>query len=97
MTVKARFRYTGYTAGQISRAKTNNPADGVGVVEIRSMFFNPVYVSPSAPADHPNRAFWEASPSGKIELGTVNPQAWSQFEMGKVYDLTFEEAPPEAQ
>ena len=40
-----------------------------------------------------NKKFWRYTPSGKIELGTVNQEAVNQFELRKEYYVTFEEAP----
>ncbi len=51
--------------------------------------FNPVYSSDPA---HENKKFWDATPSGKIELGMVNQKAVDQFELGKEYYVTFQEA-----
>ena len=36
-----------------------------------------------------NKAFFEASPSGSIELGTVNEEAAKVFELGKEYYIDF--------
>lgn len=46
----------------------------------------PVY---SDDPDHPNRAFWEATPNGKIEMQINNPSALEQFEVGKEYYVDF--------
>lgn len=60
-----------------------------------------VVMSPVYHADedgHPNRAFWEASPSGSFEIRIDGDAgATGQFEPGVVYDLDITEAPPEAQ
>ena len=61
-------------------------------VEMRTLILNPVY-SPDVNSE--NRKFWDASPAGELRLGTVNPEAWSQFELGKGYYLDFTEAPAE--
>jgi hypothetical protein len=36
-----------------------------------------------------DRRFWQATPSGKLELGCVNQEAASFFELGKSYYLDF--------
>lgn len=36
-----------------------------------------------------NHKFWHASPSGILKLGTINPEAAAQFELGKEYYLDF--------
>ena len=43
-----------------------------------------------------NKKFWRYTPSGKIELGTVNQDAVDQFELRKEYYVTFTEATPNA-
>lgn len=40
-----------------------------------------------------NGRFTKATPSGKIEMRVDNPEAAVQFEPGKSYYVTFEEAP----
>jgi len=39
-----------------------------------------------------NKLFWEATPSGKLELGMVNEKAVEQFEMLKEYYITIKPA-----
>lgn len=36
-----------------------------------------------------NKAFWTASPSGKIEISITNPPAAAVFEAGKSYYVDF--------
>lgn len=36
-----------------------------------------------------NKAFWNATPSGKVELNVINQTAAAQFEIGKEYYLDF--------
>lgn len=38
-----------------------------------------------------NKQFWEATPSGRIELGVVNPEAVEEFELLKEYYVDFTE------
>lgn len=96
MAVRAKFRYTGYTATLATVSRLD--ADGYEIkgddgrpiydqTELRSLIFNPVYKNDDPESE--NSKFWRASPSGEVKLGTVNPQAWSQFEMGKCYYLDF--------
>lgn len=58
-------------------------------VEMRSLVFLPVY---SNVEGSENRKFWDSSPSGRIELGTVNPEAWKCFSLDKEYYIDFTEA-----
>jgi hypothetical protein len=50
---------------------------------------NPVY---STDPNHENKSFWDATPSGKIELWISNPNAFKQFEAGKEYYVDFTQA-----
>jgi hypothetical protein len=58
-------------------------------VEMQTIVLSPVY-DPTPGSE--NHAFWQASPSGEIRLGTINPQAWQQFRLGKSYYVDFSEA-----
>jgi hypothetical protein len=94
--VTAKFKYTGYEANLAQRPTINaetGKADWTKTkdVEQRTLKFAPVFHN-GDPA-HENTKFWEASPSGEIKLGTINPQAWSMFEIGKEYYVDFTPAP----
>ena len=54
--------------------------------ELRSVNLTPVYSNDPASE---NAQFWRFTPTGKIELGTINPEAWKQFELGKEYYIDF--------
>jgi hypothetical protein len=41
-----------------------------------------------------NQKFYEATPSGSLELGVLNEDAAKFFELGKEYYLTFDKAEP---
>jgi hypothetical protein len=53
----------------------------------RLVRFTPVY---DADPKHPNFEWSQATPSGYIELGVSNPDAFGKFEVGSEYLLTFE-------
>lgn len=36
-----------------------------------------------------NRAFWQSTPSGVLEMNLVNPETAARFEVGKSYYLDF--------
>lgn len=55
-------------------------------LEMATIRMSPVY---SNDPNDPNKKFWEATPSGDLMLGTINEAAWSQFELGKTYEITF--------
>lgn len=48
---------------------------------------------PVADSSPENKIFWEATPSGRIELGLVNPGAVAELELMKEYYVDFTEAP----
>lgn len=56
--------------------------------EMRTVVASPVYGD--GDPNHENTKFWEASPTGKFELGTVNAEAVKGFEPGVEFyiDLT---------
>ncbi len=84
--VVAKFKLSGIS----TREYGNNP-DGTLKI-LRTLEFFPVYPKSDEP-NHENRKFWEATPSGKIELGSTNDKATNQFEIGKEYYITFTEKP----
>lgn len=94
MSVRAKFVVNRVERSSYSRAKQN--PDGSFVtengrnvyerVEMRTVVMTPVY------SDQPgteNKKFWDASPSGELKLGTINPEAWKHFELDKEYYLDF--------
>lgn len=92
--VRAKFRLNSFTTEMHSAAKRDENGnyikeDGKYVyeqVEKRTLNFTPVY---SDVPGSENKAFWDASPSGSIQLGVVNQEAWKHFELGKEYYLDF--------
>ncbi len=91
MKVRAKFTLTGHrsmlTTRLVDKSKSYNEPGNQQQVELRTLEFSPVYANNDP--KHENSKFWDASPSGKIELGTVNPEAWSQFELGEEYYIDF--------
>lgn len=51
--------------------------------EVQTIKLSPVYGNNDP--NHENTKFWEASPSGSFELGTINAAAAAIFELGKEY------------
>ena len=84
MSVRAKFRVNNYT----SELRTVDYTTGE-VKEIRTISLSPVY---SSEEGSENKKFWDASPSGEIKLGTVNPEAWGLFELGEEYYVDFSRA-----
>lgn len=66
--------------------KSESGADVYETRELHTLIFSPVY---SNNPQSENSKFWDASPSGSIQLGTVNPEAWGMFELDKEYYIDF--------
>lgn len=104
MAVRAKFRLNSYTTEMyntyphkvdVTDAKgtvvaTRADTSRLVPVEKRTLNFTPVY---SDDPDSENRKFWDATPSGSLQLGVVNQDAWGLFDLGKSYYLDFTEAP----
>jgi hypothetical protein len=90
MSVRAKFIYTGYESSltnMLKPGKKYSDSDAYESMELRSLKFSPVYGN--GDPNHENTKFWQASPSGSISLGTVNPDAWKHFELDKEYYIDF--------
>lgn len=92
MSVRAKFLCTGYNAAHSNNYPHKKEDGSIDYtkpepIELRSVKLSPVYGN--GDPNHENTKFWNASPSGSIELGTVNPGAWEQFEIGKEYYVDF--------
>jgi hypothetical protein len=88
MPVRAKFRLNSWTEELHS---TGTHVDGKYVpgppVPKRTLNFTAVYGN--GDPNHENTKFWNASPSGSMQLGCINQEAWKQFEIGKEYYLDF--------
>lgn len=69
-----------FTVQSITRTKHWDRTKG----EVQTINLNPV-----SDGSAENKAFFEATPSGRIELGTINEDAARQFELGKSYFVDF--------
>jgi hypothetical protein len=92
MSVRAKFQVTRIESQVYSTNVKREDGSGYDAVkrEMRTIVMHPVYSND--PTDE-NRRFWDASPSGELRLGTVNPDAWAQFDLDGVYYLDFTKAP----
>lgn len=89
MSVRAKFRLD--RVEQMLYSTNEKNADGSWKkVEMRTLVLVPVYGN--GDPGHENTKFWNASPTGEIKLGTVNPQAWEQFDLGAEYYIDFTRA-----
>ncbi len=81
MAVRAKFLLVSYIAtNSIGHKKETEP------IEMRTYKFSPVF---SQDPDSENRKFWEATPTGLLELGCVNKAVWPQLKLGAEYYLDF--------
>lgn len=93
MSVKAKFKLDRYETTQHKRKIDPKGAweeSNLEKLEMRTLILTPVYGN--GDPNHENTKFWEATPTGEIKLGTVNPEAWKNFELGEEYLITFEKA-----
>lgn len=90
MAVRAKFRLNSFTT-ELHNQYPHKDANGnidysrPEPVEKRTLNMTPVQ-SGDTPED---KAFWDASPSGSMQLGVVNQDAWKHFELGKCYYVDF--------
>lgn len=86
--VRAKFRLNSYTTElhQKPGRKEDGSPDWSKTTpeEKRTLNLTPVHDE-----EGENRDFWDATPSGSIQLGVVNPAAWKHFEIGKEYFVDF--------
>lgn len=92
MSVRAKFKVQSIQRGMGAR---NTGKDEKGhytyePCELQTIVMVPV--SSNGDPNHENTRFWQASPSGELRLGTINPEAWSQFELGAEYYVDFTKA-----
>lgn len=91
MIVRAKFKVDQISRHLSSRSKLIVTADGKSnwesyPIELCTIILSPVY---SSDPNNENHAFWEATPSGKIELGVVNAEAVKDFDLGNEYYIDF--------
>lgn len=60
--------------------------------EVRTVKMSPVYGN--GDPNHENTKFWQASPSGSLEIGCANLAAAEAFELGKEYYILFSDENP---
>lgn len=62
--------------------------------EMYTVKLSPVYAN--GDPEHENSKFWKYTPSGVIELGTVNASAAEYFKLGEEYYIDFTHAKAES-
>ena len=81
---RAKFKVT-----KIDRSMgSKKTADGkYEPAELRTVHLSPVYAN--SDPNHENSKFWDATPSGSIQLGVANLPAVEMFELEKEYYVDF--------
>jgi hypothetical protein len=85
MTVRAKFQCQSVT--HLIGSKKNADTGQYEAAAMRSIKMTPVYGN--GDPNHENTKFWDASPSGQLELNVMNLGAAEMFEAGKSYYLDF--------
>lgn len=88
MTVRAKFRVTRIESVEgVGRGPDFEGKPTYFPTELRTIVLIPV--SYTGDPDSENSRFWSASPSGEIRLGTINEEAWKEFELRGEYYVDF--------
>lgn len=92
MSVRAKFKVQRFESSLYERSEKDASGNWQKLppIELRTIVLSPVYAN--GDPNHENTKFWQASPSGEIKLGTVNPEAWKAFELGGEYYVDFTKA-----
>jgi hypothetical protein len=61
-----------------------------GSEELHTVRMSPVYGNNDP--EHENTKFWRATPSGTLQMGTINKAAAEQFDLGGEYYIDFTKA-----
>ena len=97
--VRAKFKCDGiqpFTAQRVKRDADGNPVVVDGANQLEDFDVYTIKLEPVMPGidpNHENAKFFQSTPSGLIQLRTVNEAAAKQFEVGKEYYVDFTPAP----
>lgn len=96
VVTRAKFFVTKIERTQGSRvvkgADGKNVKDANGYDKRETCEMNTVHMAPvygHSDPNHENTKFWESSPNGLLQLGCVNADAVSGFELGKEFYIDF--------
>ncbi len=82
--VRAKFKVVEVRRMMSSKKVSVDGRDMWTPCEMQTIRLNPV-----SSGSEENKKFWEATPSGAIELGVINEEAWKGFELDKEYYIDF--------
>lgn len=89
MSVRGKFKVTAIE--QMQSHRYNQVTKTAEPVVLTTIKMDPVSYNPDNPESE-NSKFWDASPTGEIRLGCINPEAAAQFELGAEYYVDFTKA-----
>lgn len=88
MAVRAKFKVESIERQMTSRRTKDTSGAYTNTyepAEMQTVKLSPVYGGNDP--NHENAKFWEATPSGRLELGCINLEAAQMFELDKEYYL----------
>ena len=88
--VRAKFVVVRTESTQTQKKKDREK--GWGRENLETVEMRTIVMVPVSGGSEENKRFWEASPSGELKLGTVNPEAWREFDLGGEYYVDFSKA-----
>lgn len=89
--MKEGYRYDGTRAGYVGpNGEQAGYGDAMETYDQPKVVMNPVYAGPDASEE--DKAFWEATPNGTLEMQVTRSQAAEFFELGETYYLVFSKA-----
>lgn len=84
MSVRAKFVVNQIERSQNGGYRENGQYDSSLKTEVSTIKLLPV-----SGGSEENKKFFAWTPTGEIQLGTINPEAAKQFELGKAYYVDF--------
>lgn len=85
--MKTRAKFSCYSVTESVGSKENRETKKWEPCLMKTIKLAPVYGN--GDPNHENTKFWQASPSGSIELGTINMEAAAMFVPGEEYYIDF--------
>lgn len=90
--IRAKFKVDKVESTLTTMRKTDAPERKYEAEDYESIEIRTIVMSPVGSNSPENKKFWQFTPSGELKLGTVNPEAWKEFELGKEYYIDFSPA-----
>ena len=89
MSVRAKFRLNSFTTELHARYPHTSEKGGPDYSKPESVEKRTLNFTPVSGDEGENKKFWDATPSGSLQLGVVNPETWEHFVLGTAYYLDF--------